>query len=347
MSVFGIFGLTIFGIIIQSGGGWYLGVPSSDNESAARACFLAAAIYLGFRGVVRLLRGAHDPPRSRRRARRSSSTRRRRGSRRSRPLLTDYFQRASAPTARRTDLSYARSRPHLALRFGRSRSAGRPAGRLSRCPPWTRGCRRCRTCGCRAAARDRRPAARDTDSRRPALAERRRASACSSSGAADVGGGLENCARRRHERRTQRVRAARPLAARAAGARRAYGSGRRRRPRIGGTNGCGSSGGLVRAAPGTLGAPRTRAAAGSSREPAGRSAKAAPAAAAPPAGRRRRRRPSAQVRQVRREATRRRTARGSRRTARSTRTRARSRRGRSCSACSRAPSRCCDATRAA
>ena len=48
MSVFGIFGLTIFGIIIQSGGGWYLGVPQADNESAARACFLAAAIYLGF-----------------------------------------------------------------------------------------------------------------------------------------------------------------------------------------------------------------------------------------------------------------------------------------------------------
>ena len=38
----------IFGIIIQSGGGWYLGVPEADNESAARACFLAAAIYLGF-----------------------------------------------------------------------------------------------------------------------------------------------------------------------------------------------------------------------------------------------------------------------------------------------------------
>ena len=48
MSVFGIFGLTIFGIIIQSGGGWYLGVPEADSESAARACFVAAAIYLGF-----------------------------------------------------------------------------------------------------------------------------------------------------------------------------------------------------------------------------------------------------------------------------------------------------------
>ena len=39
---------TVFGIIINSGGGWYLGVPEADSESAARACFVAAAIYLGF-----------------------------------------------------------------------------------------------------------------------------------------------------------------------------------------------------------------------------------------------------------------------------------------------------------
>ena len=72
--VFGIFGLTIFGIIIQSGGGWHLGVPEADNRRL-RACASSPPIYLGFLvwcGCC-VARMKKSPPGSR-----SSSTRRRR-----------------------------------------------------------------------------------------------------------------------------------------------------------------------------------------------------------------------------------------------------------------------------
>lgn len=46
MSIFGIFGMALMYLILQSGGEWYLGVGPDEAPAAANACLIAAIIYV-------------------------------------------------------------------------------------------------------------------------------------------------------------------------------------------------------------------------------------------------------------------------------------------------------------
>lgn len=45
LSAFGIIGLVIFGMILKSGGAWYLSVKEENAQDAASGCFVAAGLY--------------------------------------------------------------------------------------------------------------------------------------------------------------------------------------------------------------------------------------------------------------------------------------------------------------
>ncbi|KAL1498444.1 hypothetical protein AB1Y20_013769 [Prymnesium parvum] len=48
LSLFGVVGLVSFGLVLQAGGNWYLGVSEENAKGAAQGCFVGAGIYAAY-----------------------------------------------------------------------------------------------------------------------------------------------------------------------------------------------------------------------------------------------------------------------------------------------------------